>query len=45
MNGKNKRWLEQRWDKLQPARLAHIHKAKESRKMGQTKKEKESHDK
>ena len=36
MNGKNKRWLEQRWDMNQPARLAHIHKAKERRKMEQT---------
>lgn len=24
MNGRNKRWLEQRWDAKQPARLAHI---------------------
>ena len=33
MNGKNKRWLEQRWDRNQPARLAHIHKAKENKKV------------
>lgn len=32
MNGKNKRWLEQRWDRKQPARLAHIHKARKSKK-------------
>lgn len=35
-NGKNKRWLEQRWDKIQPARLAHIHKKKEDAKVTQT---------
>ena len=26
MNGKNKRFLEQRWDKRQPERLRHIHR-------------------
>lgn len=31
MNGKNKRWLEQRWDKRQPERLAHIKAKKEER--------------
>lgn len=31
MNGKNKRWLEQRWDKRQPERLKHI-QAKQKRK-------------
>lgn len=29
MNGKNKRWLEQRWDKRQPERLEHIKAKKE----------------
>ena len=29
MNGRNKRWAEQRWDKRQPERLAHIRKKKE----------------
>lgn len=36
MNSKNKRWLEQRWDKIQPARLAHIRKKKEDAKVTQT---------
>ena len=31
MNGRNKRWLEHRWDKRQPDRLAHIEKKKEAR--------------
>jgi hypothetical protein len=31
VNGKNKRWLEQRWDKRQPERLKHI-QAKQKRK-------------
>ena len=29
MNGRNKRWAEQRWDKRQPERLEHIRKKKE----------------
>ena len=29
MNGRNKRWLEQRWDKRQPARLEHLKAKKE----------------
>lgn len=33
MNGKNKRWLEQRWDMNQPARMAHIHQKKEKKKV------------
>lgn len=33
MNGKNKRWLEQRWDESQPARLAHIRKKREEKKL------------
>lgn len=33
MNGKNKRWLEQRWDMRQPARLAHVHQKKEKKKV------------
>ena len=30
MNGKNKRFLEQRWDKHQPERLRHIHQKKKA---------------
>lgn len=29
VNGHNKRWAEQRWDKRQPERLEHIRKKKE----------------
>lgn len=32
MNGKNKRWLEQRWDRMQPGRLAHIRRRKAAEK-------------
>ena len=28
MNSRNKRWLEQRWDKRQPDRLEHIRQKK-----------------
>ena len=38
MNGRNKRWAEQRWDKRQPERLAHIRKKKEDKSHEKAKK-------
>lgn len=38
MNGRNKRWVEQRWDKRQPERLAHIRKKKEDKSHEKAKK-------
>lgn len=38
MNGRNKRWAEQRWDKRQPERLAHIRKKKEDKSHEKVKK-------
>lgn len=38
MNGRNKRWAEQRWDALQPDRLAHIRKKKEDKSHEKAKK-------
>ena len=38
MNGRNKRWAEQRWDALQPDRLVHIRKKKEDKSHEKAKK-------
>ena len=38
VNGRNKRWAEQRWDKRQPDRLAHIRKKKEDKSHEKAKK-------
>lgn len=38
VNGRNKRWAEQRWDKRQPERLAHIRKKKEDKSHEKAKK-------
>lgn len=38
MNGRNKRWAEQRWEKRQPERLEHIRKKKEDKSHEKAKK-------